>query len=433
MAAPPKSHEPASDKIMSAEKMKPLLMLSKHEPLSAAIALTTDGDGIILLDKKAKPRKAMAMMHAAAGKAKLQLNAATIRFGRAEVDPDYDSAMVRFFINKDAPGNMRIKLVEVVRHANFQKVEINVDPSLESEPEHDEDGETEAEEADGVEAPPTNTSVATPVQAAPPDMSALAHELAALVARIAGVGGDAEVKARLVALANAANVAIKAHDLGGGGEALGRLRAALDAPRAPAVTAPGAHDPAELAHALAVLVKRIAEVAGADPARRAALAKLANDANGAIKSGSPAEAGAALLALRRALDAGGAPLQTAPRQDLRAIWRDAKESTDDGLNRLAAALRGYEDPDLERIADFGLFGMGGGENVALNKALIEYGQASGEARQAATASVRKAVAAYRAMMAREPMFKLIDANPEVPLQVEVTLAGALTQIEHALA
>ena len=58
--------------------------------------------------------------------------------------------------------------------------------------------------------------------------------------------------------------------------------------------------------------------------------------------------------------------------DVRAIWRDAKDAVDDGLNRLAAELRTYEDPDLERIADFGLFGLGTGENVALNKALIEF-------------------------------------------------------------
>ena len=45
----------------------------------------------------------------------------SVRFGRAEVDTDYDSSMVRFFLNKDAPGNMRIRLVEVVKRIPYQR------------------------------------------------------------------------------------------------------------------------------------------------------------------------------------------------------------------------------------------------------------------------------------------------------------------------
>ena len=87
--------------------MKPLLALSKREPVFCAIGITADGDGVIFMDKKAKAKKCLAMLKAAAGKEKIQLQAATLRFGKAEVDTDYDSGMVRFFINKDAPGNMR--------------------------------------------------------------------------------------------------------------------------------------------------------------------------------------------------------------------------------------------------------------------------------------------------------------------------------------
>jgi hypothetical protein len=52
---------PASDAIMTPDKMKPLLALSKREPVSAAIGLTTDGEGLILLHKKAKPKKEKAV------------------------------------------------------------------------------------------------------------------------------------------------------------------------------------------------------------------------------------------------------------------------------------------------------------------------------------------------------------------------------------
>ena len=81
--------EPASEQIMPAAKMKALLVLSKREPVQAAIGLTGDGEGIILLDKKAKPRKVFAMLKADAAKAKLALNTASLRFGRAEVDPEH--------------------------------------------------------------------------------------------------------------------------------------------------------------------------------------------------------------------------------------------------------------------------------------------------------------------------------------------------------
>src|SRR5258708_26084897 len=158
MAVAAKAKGPASDSIMTADKMKPLLALSKHEPLHAAIALTNDGEGLILLDKKAKPKKVMSMLRADAAKAKIALNNATVRFGRAEVDTEYDSGMVRFFINKDAPGNMRVKLVEVVKRIAYQKVEINVDPSLELEPEEDEESTAESEtttsDAPAADAPP---------------------------------------------------------------------------------------------------------------------------------------------------------------------------------------------------------------------------------------------------------------------------------------
>ena len=41
--------------------------------------------------------------------------------------------MVRFFLNEEPPGNMRMKLVELVKRIPYQKVELNVDPTFEEE------------------------------------------------------------------------------------------------------------------------------------------------------------------------------------------------------------------------------------------------------------------------------------------------------------
>ena len=203
----------ASDSIMGADKIKPLLTSSKQEPVQAAIALTSDGDGLILLDKKKKPRAVMALLKASAAKAKLQLQPSTLRFGRAEVDTDYDPSMVRFFINKEAPGNMRARLVEVVKRSAYQKVEFNIDLTLELEPE---EGEAEA----------AATTEPTP-QA--PDPAALSAQLSELVRRIpAATASDPALKVRLLGLANQANTAIKAGEFGGAGTFLAQLREGLD-------------------------------------------------------------------------------------------------------------------------------------------------------------------------------------------------------------
>ena len=201
---------PASDSIMAADKMKPLLALSKREPVQAAIALTADGQGLILLDKKAKPRKVGEMLKVDAGKGGLKVNLATLRYGRAEVDPDYDPAMVRFFINKDAPGTLRPKLVEVVRLASYQKVEINVDPSIDAE----EGAESEGTE-EGAPSPPPP----------PIDLSALRTELAGLIRQIVPAsGGDAERAGLMKAAEQMANEGLHANDPVAAGAGVARLR-----------------------------------------------------------------------------------------------------------------------------------------------------------------------------------------------------------------
>ena len=235
---------PASDSIMAVDKMKPLLALSKKEPVQAAIGLTSDGEGLILLDKKAKPKKVFSMLKASAGKSKLQLNTSSLRYGRAEVDTEYDAGMVRFFINKDAPGNLRMKLVEVVKRIPYSKVEINVDPSLEAEPEEDQEGV----------APTNGASAVAPAAAAEPlppppvqpaaavlDPAALRRDLAGLIARIGPAAGtDAARKGLLVTLATQGNDALKSSNLEAAAQSIARLREALDNP---AVTAPTAAGP----------------------------------------------------------------------------------------------------------------------------------------------------------------------------------------------
>jgi hypothetical protein len=139
-----KKGAPASDTLMSPAEMKPLLMLSKRHPVSAVIGMTKDHEGLILLNRRLKPKKLLAILKADARKAKIDLEITSLRFGKAEVDTDVDSGLVKFTVNKDPPGSLRLKLLELVKRVPLAKVEIDVDTKIEDAPEDDEDNDADA-------------------------------------------------------------------------------------------------------------------------------------------------------------------------------------------------------------------------------------------------------------------------------------------------
>lgn len=209
---------PASDSIMPIAKLKSLLSLSKHEPVQAAFALSAEGEAILFLDKKAKPRAVLGMLKGAASKARITLNTSSVRFGRAEVDPDYDPGTVRFFINKDAPGVARVRLTEVMKRIPYQKVELNVDPALEEEPGAEADAAPDAAAADAPE----------------PDLAALRASFTALIPQIApAAGADPARLAAHKTLAAEVNTHIKANDPAAAAAALAQLQRAIAAAPAP--------------------------------------------------------------------------------------------------------------------------------------------------------------------------------------------------------
>jgi hypothetical protein len=129
---------PTSDDIMSPAELKPLLARSKREPVNAAIGMTKDHEGVILLDRRIKPKRLLAVLKAEAHKVKLDLDLTSLRFGKAEVDTDVDSSLVVFTVNREAPHALRFKLLELVRRVPYEKVEIGIDQKFEDEPEDDE-------------------------------------------------------------------------------------------------------------------------------------------------------------------------------------------------------------------------------------------------------------------------------------------------------
>jgi hypothetical protein len=115
------------------------------------------------------------------------------------------------------------------------------------------------------------------------------------------------------------------------------------------------------------------------------------------------------------------------------IWQRAKAAIDARLDRFAQRLRASGHPMLQRVADEGLPTLGKQHEVALEDALRAHEQAPPEQQQKTAASVRAGVQAYRAALAKEPAFRLIDENPfRIEVALRETLGQALMQIEQGL-
>lgn len=118
-------------------------------------------------------------------------------------------------------------------------------------------------------------------------------------------------------------------------------------------------------------------------------------------------------------------------EPLLPLWLDAKDAVDGRLGRLQGALRGFGDPDLDRIAEFGLNGITGRASVGLMVALREADAPGADGR--ARGKLAQAVAAYRSFLTENDAVRLIDDNPfGVDVAVQATLGAALATIERRL-
>lgn len=146
--------------LMDKADLKMLLKLSARRPVSCVVALTKDKQGIVLLHKRTRPRKLAAAAKQDARAAGLELDPASIRFGRASVDGASDSARVLFTVNRDAPAGMERAVKPVLKGVNFPRCAFVTNTALENELD---DGEDPDDAADG----PGEPGAAAPQAAAP--------------------------------------------------------------------------------------------------------------------------------------------------------------------------------------------------------------------------------------------------------------------------
>ncbi len=123
----------SADDIMAAGEMKMVLAVAKQgTPVSCAIALTKDKEGILLLDKRIKPKTLAANLRAQADDLSIELDMATLRFGRATIS-EADQSLVTLAVNKKPPSTLRPKLLERLKKAGYSSLELTVGDDHEEE------------------------------------------------------------------------------------------------------------------------------------------------------------------------------------------------------------------------------------------------------------------------------------------------------------
>jgi hypothetical protein len=115
------------------------------------------------------------------------------------------------------------------------------------------------------------------------------------------------------------------------------------------------------------------------------------------------------------------------------VWRTAQERVGAQIAALQQSLRKTGDPELVRIAEYGLHGVTGGLQVRLQAALIDYDRSPPAARAQAAGKVRGLIGEYEQWLGGDPVVQLCDKNPfGVKVKIQATLGAALTQIKKAL-
>jgi hypothetical protein len=390
---------------MSLAAMKPLLARSKKEPVNCAFALTAKKEGILLLDKKMKPKQLMAELKKKATKLKLDLDNQTMRFGRAEVDSEENPTLLNFIVNKDTGNAVRVKLLEHVKKAGFAKLELKVDDGFDAEP--------DSPEPDAAEGVPPTQATSSPPQAA----------------------DGAAPPAPPAASPAPSDPAPPAAD-------------ASSAPPPPA-------DTGALTRTLMDLAKQIPQ---ADPARQTELKGIAVQAQAALKGGDAAGANAAIQQLQTALGssstapATGAspapPGANAPAIDAgakaafakaRLVWLAARKKVEADVaslqKELSAAFKDHPDaPKLEAGFTARIEKVMSQLDEELSDKLDEAANATDPARHAKLVGEAKGVIQrYQAFLANDRTLADIDANPFVPVTIEKTMMGTLSVLARTIA
>ena len=398
-----------SGSLMSPAEMKPLLLLSKREPVSAVIGLTKGKDGLVLLDKRVKPRKLVAQLKKKAADAKIELDMTSVRFGRATVDTAVDSALVTFTVNKDAAGALKPKLLMHLKKAGFSKCEIIVDASLENEDDNDAMAAHDGMPAGAASPLPEGHEGAGAQAAAPPPASPAMPAAAPL----AGATGTPAGVAQPGATADPSTLHAAEHP-----------------------------DRAELMRRITDEVKRMMPLIAANPPGADAMRTAALAAQTALKSGDLDAAAHAADTLDRLLAAssaaGAKPANPAVYDKAQAAWVATRAKVQGEFDKLFAEISAVYDghsvvaeleksfhdqvqpamTQLDHNLSDKLRELSANPDPASHPRLVQEAQ--------------QIIVSYEQYIAGEKLLSQLDQNPFVPLAAQKTLVASLATLAKAV-
>ncbi|MEX0280283.1 MAG: hypothetical protein AB3N13_03715 [Arenibacterium sp.] len=136
---------------------------------------------------------------------------------------------------------------------------------------------------------------------------------------------------------------------------------------------------------------------------------------------------------------GNAPEESDPKQFLavwskaREAWQDASETVDGQISNLQSVLKGSGDPDLERIAEFGLSAVTGNHRVRLMAAVMDIDRVKGVPSKDMVTNATKQIGALEKHISSDAVVKAVDNNPfKVDVSIVKTLTGATAELKGAL-
>jgi hypothetical protein len=168
-----------------------------------------------------------------------------------------------------------------------------------------------------------------------------------------------------------------------------------------------------------------------DDQKKALMPRL-QEIKGKLTGGEGAAALADIAALRSTLDSGGAAGdKAADTKSVLDIWNTAKENADKGITKLATALKKYNEPALDRIAEHGITGLNGGSSYTrLTAALMDHAKAGADKHASTAEALFTAIDAFRNAMMADPMVAHWENNPlGISVDIRGTLGSALDSIE----
>ncbi len=115
-------------------------------------------------------------------------------------------------------------------------------------------------------------------------------------------------------------------------------------------------------------------------------------------------------------------------------WNSGKETADRAITALQKSLKGLGNPDLDKIAEFGLHGAMEGQQTKLMAALMDHSKSNEQNRAKTAQKVIDQCKSYKAVLESNTVIKLCEANPfGIKADIRGPLKTALKRIEDACA